>query len=91
MASAPWTPNGLPAAAALAWITALSMPPVTKELTIEPRFMFGTDLYMEALNPNANQFLTEATNIAVSAVLVDGMPVDCRHRAVRAPRDDLTA
>ena len=37
--------------------------------------MFGTDLYMEALNPNANQFLTEATNIVVSSVLVDGMPV----------------
>ena len=50
----------------MAWITALSMPPVTKELTIEPRFMFGTDWYMEALNPNANQFLTEATNIVVS-------------------------
>jgi len=51
------------------------MPPVTKELTIEPRFMFGTDLYMEALNPKANQFLTEATNIVVSSVWVDGMPV----------------
>jgi hypothetical protein len=50
----------------MAWITALSMPPVTKELTIEPRFRFGTDWYMEALNPNANQFLTEATNIVVS-------------------------
>ena len=59
----------------MAWITALSMPPVTKELTIEPRFRFGTDWYMEALNPNANQFLTEATNIVVSTVLVDGMPV----------------
>jgi len=59
----------------LAWITAPSMPPVAKELTIEPRFMFGTDRYMEAVNPNANQFLTEATNIVVSTVLVDGMPV----------------
>jgi hypothetical protein len=59
----------------LAWITALSMPPVAKELTIEPRFMLGTDWYMEAVNPNANQFLTEATNIVVSTVLVDGMPV----------------
>ena len=37
--------------------------------------MFGTDWYMEAVNPNANQFLTEATNIVVSTVLVDGMPV----------------
>ena len=58
-------PTDFPAAA-LAWITALSMPPVTKELTIEPRFMFGTDWYMEALDPNANQFLTEATNIVIS-------------------------
>jgi hypothetical protein len=30
------------------------MPPVAKELTIEPRFMFGTDWYMEAVNPTAN-------------------------------------
>ena len=30
--------------------------------------MFGTDRYMEAVNPNANQFLTEATNIVVSTV-----------------------
>jgi len=52
MVSAPWT-NGLPGGA-LAWITALSMPPVAKELTIEPRFMFGTDRYMEAVNPTAN-------------------------------------
>ena len=59
----------------MAWITALSMPPVAKELTIEPRFMFGSDWYMEAVNPSANQFLTEATNIVVSTVLVDGMPV----------------
>ena len=28
--SAPWTPTDFPAAAALAWITALSMPSVTK-------------------------------------------------------------
>ena len=59
----------------MAWITALSMPPVAKELTIEPRFMFGSDWYMEAVKPNANQFLTEATNIVVSTVLVHGMPV----------------
>ena len=30
--------------------------------------MFGTDRYMKALNLNANQFLTEATNIMVSTV-----------------------
>ena len=35
--------------------------------TIESRLMFGTDWYLEALNPNANQFLTEATNIATAA------------------------
>jgi hypothetical protein len=30
MVSAPWTPTDFPAAAALAWFTALSMPSVTK-------------------------------------------------------------
>jgi predicted TIM-barrel fold metal-dependent hydrolase len=35
--------------------------------TIESRLMFGTDWYMEALNADANQFLTEATNIATAA------------------------
>ena len=30
MVSAPWTPTDFPAAAALAWLTALSMPAVTK-------------------------------------------------------------
>jgi hypothetical protein len=43
----------------MAWITALSMPPVTKELTIEPRFRFGTDWYMEALNPCQRQLNLE--------------------------------
>jgi predicted TIM-barrel fold metal-dependent hydrolase len=35
--------------------------------TIASRLMFGTDWYLEALNPDANQFLTEATNIATAA------------------------
>jgi predicted TIM-barrel fold metal-dependent hydrolase len=38
-----------------------------QDATIQSRLMFGTDWYMEALNPNANQFLTEATNIATAA------------------------
>jgi len=59
----------------LAWITALSMPPVAKELTIEPRFMFGTDRYMEAVNPQREPIPDRSHQHRGQYGLVDGMPV----------------
>ena len=46
--------------------------------TIESRLMFGTDWYLEALNPNANQFLAEATNIATAAFTGPNAAADFR-------------
>ena len=40
--------------------------------------MFGTDWYLEALNPNANQFLAEATNIATAAFTGPNAAADFR-------------
>jgi len=51
--------------------------------TIESRLMFGTDWYMEALNPNASQFLTEATSIAAAAFTGPNAAADFRGETAR--------
>src|SRR6185437_4656699 len=83
-------PTDFPAAT-LAWITALSMPPVAKELTIEPRFMFGTDRYVKAVNPQREPIPDRSHQHRGQYGFGRwNAGKDRRHRAVRAPRDELT-